>query len=259
MLIHTLSDITVLKIVAANRLRNFPSDTAIHRRCRNRWAIALKLAGKTHYIANGKTLCTDSLHPVILPKGSSYHWRCTEPGECLFIEFDAPQTCDDIFCATLSDNQFFIHDFARIEKSLQTDTPEARLEGIRSLYDLLLRLVKTTAKEYAPKEKQQLLQPAVNYISANYYIPDITNDHLAQLCGISTVYFRQCFEAVYGVSPIRYLHNYRTQKAKDILSSDYGSISQIAESTGYRSVYHFSKMFKKYTGQSPTEYAKESR
>ncbi len=129
------------------------------------------------------------------------------------------------------------------------------MEGISSLYGLLIRLIKTAEKEYAPRKKQQLLQPAINYIAENYYLPDITNDDLAQLCGISTVYFRQCFEAVYSLSPIRYLHNYRIQKAKDFLSSDYNSISQIAESSGYRSVYHISKMFKKHTGQSPTEYA----
>lgn len=255
MLTQVLPEITVLKVVAANRLRNVPTDTAIHRHRRNRWAIALKLAGKTHYTVDGKTLCTDSLHPVILPKGSSYHWCCTEPGECLFIEFDALQECDRLFSFSLSDNRAFIQDFVRIEKSLQNTTPEARLEGISSLYGLLTRLIKTAEKEYAPRKKQQLLQPAINYIAENYYLPDITNDDLAQLCGISTVYFRQCFEAVYGLSPIRYLHNYRIQKAKDFLSSDYNSISQIAESSGYRSVYHFSKMFKKHTGQSPTEYA----
>jgi AraC-like DNA-binding protein len=59
--------------------------------------------------------------------------------------------------------------------------------------------------------------------------------------------------------PIRYLHDYRVQRAKDILSSDYDSVTQVAESVGYNSVYHFSKMFRLYTGISPTEYAKASR
>ena len=82
---------------------------------------------------------------------------------------------------------------------------------------------------------------------------------LAALCGISTVYFRKTFETVFGVSPIRYLHDLRIGKAKAILSGDYDSIRQVAESTGYSSVYHFSKMFKLYTGQSPSTYAKSIR
>ena len=123
----------------------------------------------------------------------------------------------------------------------------------------MLQLVRSVSKEYVSKGKQQLVQPAVDYISEHYFDPDINNDRLARLCGISTVYFRKCFEALMGVPPIRYLHDFRIQRAKDILSSDYGSISQVAGSVGYRSVYHFSKMFKTYTGLNPTEYAKTSR
>lgn len=76
---------------------------------------------------------------------------------------------------------------------------------------------------------------------------------------MSTVYFRKCFESAYGVSPIRYLHNFRISKAKAILRSDFDSVEQVATSVGYNSIYHFSKMFRQYTGQSPSEYAKSAR
>ena len=79
---------------------------------------------------------------------------------------------------------------------------------------------------------------------------------MAELCGMSVVYFRKCFESVYGKSPIRYLHDLRMEKAKGLLLSDYDSIGQIAESVGYGSIYHFSKMFRSYVGVSPTEFAK---
>ena len=58
---------------------------------------------------------------------------------------------------------------------------------------------------------------------------------------------------------MKYLHNFRIQKAKAILRSDYESIEQVARSVGYNSIYHFSKMFKEYTGKSPTEYAKQNK
>jgi len=259
MLVNSDFNITISKIVAANRLYNSPTDTEIHRRCRKRWAVALKCSGKTYYTANGKVVISDSLHPIILPKGSSYGWRCAESGDFLIIEFDAPQESPDIFSFTLSDNSFFIHDFLKIQKNLHIPTPEAQLECIHTLYGIVLKLVKTLQQDYVPKEKRQLLQPALRYISEKYDDPHITNDRMAGLCGISTVYFRKCFETVYGVSPIRYLHDFRIQKAKDILSSDYNSISQVAESVGYSSVYHFSKMFKTYTGLSPSQYAKAAR
>ena len=44
------------------------------------------------------------------------------------------------------------------------------------------------------------------------------------------------------------------RQAKDLLSSDYGSISQVAKSVGFASVYHFSKMFKAYSGMNFSDY-----
>ena len=259
MLVNSDFEITILKVVAANRLYNTPTVGTVQRRNRKRWAVALKRSGKTYYNIDGKEQVSDSLHPVILPAGSSYSWRCVEEGECLLIEFDALQVHHDILSFTVTDSSFLVNDFLKIQKNLPVSTAEAKLENIHRLYGLLLQLLKTAPKEYIPREKQQLLRPALDYIAENYYLPEITNDCLAQLCGISTVYFRKCFEAVCGVSPIRYLHNFRIRKAKDLLFSDYGSISQVAESVGYNSLYHFSKMFKVYTGLSPTQYIKQSK
>lgn len=250
-------DITVLRILSANRLRNSPVGVTIQHPNRSRWAIVLKREGRTYYRINGREILSDSLHPVILPKGCSYSWTCTEPGECLLLEFEAAETGEDIFSFTVPDNSFLRDAFSDIQRNLHIPSPEAKFLCLHRTYGLLLQLAKTAT--YTPRRKQQLLQPAVEYITENYFDPSITNDALAQRCAMSTVYFRKCFEAVYGVSPIRYLHDFRTRKAKDILSSDFASISQVAASVGYSSVYHFSKMFRSYTGKSPTQYAKTAR
>lgn len=252
-------EITVTKISAANRLYNGASTTFCHRRPRGKWAVALKRTGKTYYTCGDKTILSDANHPVILPKGCCYKWQCTESGECLLIEFDALQECDEIFSFSVADSGFIESAFLEIQKKLHSSSPEAQLACFHRLYGVLMQLAKASSKDYIPKRKQALLQPAADYLSDHYFDAAITNDRLAAMCGISTVYFRKCFEAVYGISPMRYLHGLRIQKAKDILISDYGTISQVAESVGYASVYHFSKMFRIYTGISPTEYAKATR
>ena len=61
------------------------------------------------------------------------------------------------------------------------------------------------------------------------------------------------------VSPPFGIHDFRMDKAKAILRSDYDSIGQVATSVGYNSIYHFSKMFRQYTGQTPTQYARSTR
>ena len=249
-------DITVLRVRAANRLRSSPVNQTVQNSGRTRWAVALKLEGKTYYTCKGQRILSNRSHPVVLPAGSSYSWICTEPGDCLLVEFDALQSCDRILPFAVGDSGFVVDAFLDIQRHLHEKSPEARLSAMHRVYGLLLQLARSGGKDYTPSAKRQRLQPGVEYIMERYFDPRITNELLAQKCGMSTVYFRKCFEGVYGVPPIRYLHQLRVRRAKDILASDYSSVSQVAESVGYASVYHFSKMFKAYTGMSPSQYAK---
>ena len=57
-----------------------------------------------------------------------------------------------------------------------------------------------------------------------------------------------------GVSPISYVHDLRIQKAKEMLRSDYDSLSSVAQSLGYLNLYDFSRDFKKHTGVAPSKY-----
>ena len=127
------------------------------------------------------------------------------------------------------------------------------LESIKDTYSILLALTQAVSERYLPTEKQRKLAPAIEYISQNYY-KSITNDSLAAITGLSTVYFRKLFTSIMGVSPITYVHQLRIEKAKAMLKSDYGTVSNIAESLGYRNVYDFSRDFKKHTGVAPSRF-----
>ena len=256
MFIHSVSNLTITNICSANRLLNSPVGITTHRYNRERWAVALKLRGKTIYTVNGESILSDSLHPVILPKGCNYSWKCTEPGECIIIEFEADVTATSFPSFEVNDNSLIITAFSKIEKSLNKQKIYHKLECYNHLYEILFFIIKSSQKEYVHPQKRNSLKPAMKYISENYYDSNITNDFLAKHCEVSTVYFRKIFTKTYGTSPMKYLHNFRIKKAEAILQSDYESIEQVAFSIGYNSIYHFSKMFKTYTGKSPTEYAK---
>ena len=56
---------------------------------------------------------------------------------------------------------------------------------------------------------------------------------------------------------LKYLTAFREkgdQKAKEMLKSDYSSLSDVAYSLGYISLYDFSRDFKKHVGVSPSKY-----
>lgn len=252
-------DLTITNTIAALRLQHSPTGVTTDRKEREHWAIVLKRQGKTYYTAKGETLLSDELHPVLLPKGCSYSWTCTEAGECLLIEFDALETLETPLSFSITDPAPLLKGFAKIEKELSFLGELHAISCKQQLYEMLVFLFKSAKKEYVDQEKRNRLKPAIDRITHFYWDPTITNDRLAERCGISTVYFRKLFESVYGVSPIKYLHHLRTAKARSMLESDYGSIGQIAESVGYRNLYHFSKMFRIYNGVSPSEYARATR
>lgn len=256
MLVNSDFHITVLRVLSAGRVYSATGQRA-QIPSRGRWALALKTGGATCYYANGREIRSDSTHIVLLPKGSRYSWQCTQAGECLILDFEALEEGSQPISFPVADSSFFVKEFRQIRQLLHTPVPGGKLEAVQRLYTVLLQLLRASAKEYTPSRTRQLLQPAVQYLTEHYFEPDITNDRLASLCGISSVYFRKRFEAAFGMPPIRYLHRLRIQNAKDILASDYGSVTRVAESVGYASVYHFSKMFKLYTGQSPMQFAKE--
>ena len=116
-----------------------------------------------------------------------------------------------------------------------------------------MKLLKTEEKKYIPKSAAHKIAPALEYITQNLD-KSIQNDTLAAECNISTVYMRKLFTECYGVSPKTYIHALRIKKAKEMLKSDYGNITNIAESLGYANVYDFSRVFKKFTGVPPTKY-----
>ena len=73
---------------------------------------------------------------------------------------------------------------------------------------------------------------------------------------VSTVYFRRGFTQLFDMSPSHCLHYLRVEKAKKILCSDFGTITDVAASLRYQSIYHFSKVFKRSMGVSPAEHLK---
>jgi len=97
------------------------------------------------------------------------------------------------------------------------------------------------------------IAPALEYIAKNY-TKSITNETLASLTGMSCVYFRKLFTEIMGESPIAYAHALRIKKARQMLKSDHGTISDIAYSLGYSNIFDFSRDFKKHTGIPPSKY-----
>ncbi|MBE7083775.1 MAG: AraC family transcriptional regulator [Clostridiales bacterium] len=84
---------------------------------------------------------------------------------------------------------------------------------------------------------------------------NINLDEISYKLGFSKSYIKSQFKKQTGSSVIQYYIDLKIDRAKKLLSQQKFTVSEIADSLGFSSVYYFSRQFKLYTDMSPTEYA----
>lgn len=251
---NILSDLIITNIVSATTIYT-EAEAKSKKRDRPAWALSLKYEGETEYTCGNRKLLSNASEVVLLPRGSDYEWVCTDPGHCTIIDFECNGMAKGIYTFHVKDTEKILRKFREVEYKMTLRPPMFLQESLRCIYDIVLTLSGERAATYTPSVKTAKIQPALDYIAKNYSLK-ITNDELARLCGLSTVYFRKLFAEIYATSPINYIHKLRISKAKEMLASDFASISSIALSLGYINIYDFSRDFKKHTGISPSQYKK---
>lgn len=81
-------------------------------------------------------------------------------------------------------------------------------------------------------------------------------EELAQQHNVGYSYFRKMFKKYTGVAPAQYHLQLRVIRAKELLVATDKTISEIAFQLGFQNIYHFSMLFKKKIGMSPSEFRK---
>lgn len=94
---------------------------------------------------------------------------------------------------------------------------------------------------------------AKRYIDSNYFL-DIKIEELAEKIGVDRKYLRNLFVEYLGVSTKDYIMNLRIERAKKLLTNKDVPVNSVAFSVGYADALGFSKIFKKYTGLSPSDF-----
>ena len=88
----------------------------------------------------------------------------------------------------------------------------------------------------------------------NHYSEKITLDSLVEKFPLSKRNLTRRFKAATRNTPSQYIQQVRIEAAKKALESNSGSIQDMMHNVGYTDESFFRKLFKKYTGQSPSNY-----
>lgn len=110
-----------------------------------------------------------------------------------------------------------------------------------------------TGYSFESVNKKYVVEQIVNYFE-DHYSEKISLDQIAENMYLSPFYISKIFKSETGEAPIRHLINIRLEKAKELLEQERtGSIGEVAAQVGYEDAYHFSKLFKKRYGVSPSQ------
>lgn len=150
----------------------------------------------------------------------------------------------------------------RLLQSLQSPL-ETSVLGKGLVSELLFRILcsENAASLYALAMKNTniaRIDKALKRIHSSYKEP-LPVESLASLVNMSPSAFHRSFQDVTSSSPVQYIKKIRLNKARELLLDQRVRVGEAANVVGYESATQFSREFKRYFGNSPSELSRKNR
>jgi len=142
---------------------------------------------------------------------------------------------------------------SRMEQEWGQPEAMAKLQVKSLFYQFICELMGQLQHQQLEQASPDMVLHAVRYMDEHYAEP-ITADTLATLLNCSSRTLQRVFNKRLALGPIDYLMQIRIDKSKELLCRTNAGLKDIAEAVGYVDSYYFSRLFKRYTGVSPSTY-----
>ena len=211
------------------------------------------LYGRAEYTFDNYSFTADSKSFFFLAKDSIYSINVFEKTKYICIDFDF-RTTDVSRRSCVFKNVYpsAKNDFTKLFYVWNKKSPWHEPQTLSVLYRLYSEAIKSENKKYA--KQNAIFSKATAFILEHYTEPTLSVRDIAMQLDISEVHLRRLFKSSANTSPIKYINFLRLEKAKNMLISSNLSIKEISNSVGFDDQFYFSKLFKKETGLSPTEF-----
>lgn len=161
------------------------------------------------------------------------------------------------------DIYFCVTEFVESELMLTKDNveeliPAAELMADESstceyLYNLINKAI-SLRNENSISHYREVVREVISYIDEHYAEDDLSLNALAAHVNFSPNHLSAVFRQETGQTFIKYLTDYRMDKAKELLASTSKKSNEIGLLVGYKDPHYFSYLFKKTQGVTTTQY-----
>lgn len=251
------------------RVHTTPVIETPHPEGRNDYQLLYIAAGKGHFYFKG------SKEETIVPKGNMILFRPKEPQvyyyyaedktEVYWVHFTGSQVEEflDHYELPKDENVFFTGispDYPWIYNQIIRELQLQRV-NYEELLRILLRHILLTINRYIKEQAQtgtdiiNDMERAAHYFRENY-AKNISIEQYAAEHLMSVNWFILSFKNVMKMTPMQYILSLRIAAAKGLLENSNKNINEISDAIGYDNPLYFSRLFKKHTGYSPSQYKK---
>lgn len=133
---------------------------------------------------------------------------------------------------------------------LASGDPMTKALGQELFTGCLYRLI-LLSRELKPLQADQISE-AIVYIHEHIDEP-ITLENTAASCGLSLSRFKSKFKEETGITPRVFIHYVKIASAKQLLKQGL-SVTEVADRLSFDTPNYFATLFKRYTGQTPSQY-----
>ena len=99
-----------------------------------------------------------------------------------------------------------------------------------------------------------LMDRIMKCINENLQDPDFNVEKLTEKVGISRAQLHRKMKEITGISTGDFIRNLRLEQAARLIREKKINVTQVAYAVGFNNQTHFSTVFKKHYGMTPTEY-----
>lgn len=140
---------------------------------------------------------------------------------------------------------------------LEEDTSANRLPGRAEPEDIVLPEARTEVGDNAAQLAGSRLAVlrAPEFVQQHFH-EKFPASAIAKYCGLSRFQFSRSFHHVFGITFREYLLRYRIREACLRLAKGTAPVTEIAYAVGFHDGSYFARMFRRYTGMLPSQYAR---
>lgn len=229
------------------------------------WAIVLITGGRGHYRVDGGDV--QSVHA-----GS---WFCLYPGATFDYGPDPGEQWDEYYFTASGvrveewrqdwlpavdrvhewrTNELLLQRMENMLRLIDSGTPDNLDRAALQLESFLYELASVEDGSESGR-RERLAQAVIEDIQTLLHLPP-TVETVASHHHVSVSTLRRIVLDYTGYPFNEFVHRLRTAEARNVLLNTDMSVKEIGERLGYKDMFYFSRVFKRITGVSPSEYRK---